>query len=261
MIGNFRPQLLSLVLLIGVAAPWVANAQASISSSGSVEDRITTLERISNAQGQLLQQLQQQLSDNQREIDSLRGQAQESSYQLQQITERQKHLYQQIDAVSSAGKQETASKGTQQQSAQGEATGQPDSGATTATQGSDANKAYNDAVALVMEKKQYDQAIDAFRNFVSQYPDSTYQPNAHYWLGQLNYNKKKYDDAAYYFATVVKKYPQSPKSSESLYKVGAIMQDKGDTAKAKAVWQQVIKQFPGTSAAKQAQKKIESSKP
>ncbi len=29
----------------------------------------------------------------------------------------------------------------------------------------------------------------AFQNFVKKYPDSTYQPNANYWLGQLNYNK------------------------------------------------------------------------
>ncbi|MEQ4530831.1 MAG: tol-pal system protein YbgF, partial [Mixta sp.] len=84
------------------------------------------------------------------------------------------------------------------------------------------------------------------------------QPNANYWLGQLNYNKGKKDDAAYYFATVVKNHPKSPKSSEALYKIGVIMQDKGDTAKAKAVYQQVIKQYPNTEAAKQAQKRAAS---
>ncbi|STL43461.1 putative tetratricopeptide repeat exported protein [Escherichia coli] len=86
MSSNFRHQLLSLSLLVGIAAPWAAFAQAPISSvgSGSVEDRVTQLERISNAHSQLLTQLQQQLTDNQSDIDSLRGQIQENQYQLNQ---------------------------------------------------------------------------------------------------------------------------------------------------------------------------------
>ncbi|NJC99299.1 cell division protein CpoB, partial [Candidatus Erwinia dacicola] len=35
MISSFRTHLLSLSLLIGVAAPWAANAQATISNVGS----------------------------------------------------------------------------------------------------------------------------------------------------------------------------------------------------------------------------------
>ena len=87
MSSNFRHHLLSLSLLVGIAAPWAAFAQAPISSvgSGSVEDRVTQLERISNAHSQLLTQLQQQLSDNQSDIDSLRGQIQENQYQLNQV--------------------------------------------------------------------------------------------------------------------------------------------------------------------------------
>lgn len=118
--SNFRRHLLSLSLLVGVAAPWAATAQAPISNvgSGSVEDRVTSLERISNAQGQLLNQLQQQLSDNQRDIDSLRGQIQESQYQLNQVVERQKQIYQQMDSLSQGGAQSASA-------AAGAAGGQP----------------------------------------------------------------------------------------------------------------------------------------
>ena len=204
MSSNFRHQLLSLSLLVGIAAPWAAFAQAPISSvgSGSVEDRVTQLERISNAHSQLLTQLQQQLSDNQSDIDSLRGQIQENQYQLNQVVERQKQILLQIDSLSSGG------------------------------------------------------AAAQFQNFIKNYPDSTYLPNANYWLGQLNYNKGKKDDAAYYFASVVKNYPKSPKAADAMFKVGVIMQDKGDTAKAKAVYQQVISKYPGTDGAKQAQKRL-----
>mgnify|MGYP000397001169 FL=1 len=259
MSSNFRHHLLSLSLLVGIAAPWAAFAQAPISSvgSGSVEDRVTQLERISNAHSQLLTQLQQQLSDNQSDIDSLRGQIQESQYQLNQVVERRKQILLQIDGLSSgdgaAGAQTQTSAGDQGAAASGTA---PAASSGAPAQTGDANTDYNAAIALVKDPSRQDDAMAAFQNFVKKYPDSTYQPNANYWLGQLNYNKGKKDDAAYYFASVVKNYPKSPKAPDAMFKVGVIMQDKGDTAKAKAVFQQVVTKFPGTEGAKQAQKRL-----
>ncbi|MEB6379299.1 cell division protein CpoB [Leclercia adecarboxylata] len=256
MSSNFRHHLLSLSLLVGIAAPWAAFAQAPISSvgSGSVEDRVTQLERISNAHSQLLTQLQQQLSDNQSDIDSLRGQIQESQYQLNQVVERQKQILLQMESLNSGGAAAQPATGDQGAAT----TPQADAPASTGTpvQSGDANTDYNAAIALVQDNSRQDEAIVAFQNFVKKYPDSTYQPNANYWLGQLNYNKGKKDDAAFYFASVVKNYPKSPKAPDAMYKVGVIMQDKGDTAKAKAVFQQVVAKFPGTEGAKQAQKRL-----
>ncbi|MFA1239749.1 cell division protein CpoB [Serratia odorifera] len=253
--SNFRRHLLSLSLLVGVAVPWAATAQAPISNvgSGSVEDRVTSLERITNAQGQLLNQLQQQASDNQRDIDSLRGQIQESQYQLNQVVERQKQIYEQIDSLGQGGAQNSAATaGAAAAASSAASSSAPAAPASTGDENSD----YNAAVSLALEKKQYDQAISAFQGFIKQYPKSTYQPNANYWLGQLFYNKGKKDDAAYYFAVVVKNYPKSPKAPDAMYKVGIIMQEKGQADKAKAVFQQVIKQYPTSDAAKQANKRI-----
>ncbi|KAF1371015.1 tol-pal system protein YbgF [Yokenella regensburgei] len=263
MSSNFRHHLLSLSLLVGIAAPWAAFAQAPISSvgSGSVEDRVTQLERISNAHSQLLTQLQQQLSDNQADIDSLRGQIQESQYQLNQVVERQKQILLQMDSLSSGGAaaaQAGQTGGDQSASATATNAAPAASAATSGapTQSGDANTDYNAAIALVKDPARQDDAIAAFQSFVKKYPDSTYQPNANYWLGQLNYNKGKKDDAAFYFASVVKNYPKSPKAADAMYKVGVIMQDKGDSAKAKAVYQQVVSKYPGTEGAKQAQKRL-----
>ena len=264
MSSNFRLHLLSLSLLVGIAAPWAAIAQAPRSSvgSGSVEDRVTSLERITNAQGQLFSQLQQQLSDNQRDIDTLRGQIQESQYQLNQVVERQKQILLQLDSQGSASTGATAapaastSTGSDSSAAAAPAAATASTAAETPASSGDANTDYNRAVDLVLVKKQNDQAITAFQSFVKQYPDSTYQPNANYWLGQLFYNKGKKDDSAYYFAVVVKNYPKSPKAPEAMYKVGVIMQEKGQVDKAKAVYQQVIKQYPTSDSAKQAQKRI-----
>jgi tol-pal system protein YbgF len=263
MSSNFRHHLLGLSLLVGVAVPWAATAQAPISNvgSGSIDDRVTSLERISNAHSQLLTQLQQQLSDSQRDIDSLRGQIQENQYQLSQLVDRQKQISQQMDSLSSqgSGNANAAASGAAAGAAAGAAgdSSTPAPSQTPASTG-DENTDYNAAVALALEKKQYDQAISAFQAFIKQYPKSTYLPNANYWLGQLYYNKGKKDDAAYFYAVVVKSYPKSPKSSDAMYKVGVIMQEKGQADKAKAVFSQVVKQYPNTDAAKQAQKRLSS---
>ncbi len=60
-----------------------------------------------------LTQLQQQLSDNQSDIDSLRGQIQENQYQLNQVVERQKQILLQIDSLSSGGAAAQSTSGDQ----------------------------------------------------------------------------------------------------------------------------------------------------
>lgn len=50
-----------------------------------------------------LTQLQQQLSDNQSDIDSLRGQIQENQYQLNQVMERQKQIMLQLGSLNNGG--------------------------------------------------------------------------------------------------------------------------------------------------------------
>lgn len=252
--SNFRHLLVGLSLLVGVAVPWAAIAQAPIINVGS-GDRLTQLETAVNSQGQILYQIQQQLADNQRDIDMLRGQIQESEFKLNQVVERQKDLYMQLDQ---AGGGTTASAS--------DSAITPDSSSTTespapAASGGGEKEDYNAAVTLAMNSKskaQIDEAIGALQGFIKSYPKSSYQSNANYWLGQLNYNKGSKDDAAFYFATVVKEYPKSQKSSEALYKVGLIMQDKGQKDKAKAVYQQVLKQYPNSSGSKLAEKKLSS---
>ncbi|MCW2258179.1 tol-pal system protein YbgF [Providencia alcalifaciens] len=250
--SNFRHLLVGLSLLVGVAAPWVAIAQAPIINvgSGSSGDRLAQLETAVNSQGQILYQIQQQLADNQRDIDMLRGQIQESEYKLNQVVERQKDLYMQLDQ---AGGGTTASDSS--------TTTDSSSTPAPAASGGGEKEDYNAAVTLAMNSKskaQIDEAIGALQGFIKSYPKSSYQSNANYWLGQLNYNKGSKDDAAFYFATVVKEYPKSQKSSEALYKVGLIMQDKGQKDKAKAVYQQVLKQYPNSSGSKLAEKKLSS---
>lgn len=254
----FKVYLLHLLLLMSISIPWVAVAQAlisNISSSDSVDDRITQLERISNAYSQLFTQIQQQLSDNQRDIDLLRGQLHESQHLLSQVVEQQKHLYHKVDnQISSINTKSTATNNNLQLIEKGV---NQDIMATSVNGMRDDIISYNEAVALMLEKKQYDQAISAFQSFVKSYPNSAYNPNAHYWLGQLNYQKDQKDDAAYYFAIVVKNHPKSTKAPDALLKIGFILQEKGQKENAKVIYQKIGKLYPTADAAQQAQKRLE----
>lgn len=250
--SNFRHFYLSLSLLVGVVAPVVATAQAPIINvgSGSTSDRLMQIETAVNSQGQLLYQIQQQLSDAQRDIDTLRGQIQENQYQLSQVIERQKDLYTQLDSLTTGANKVKAST----DSSNG-------SNAVVTAKPENEKAEYDAAVALAIKsksKQQIAQAISSFQHFIKIYPKSNYQPNANYWLGQLNYNQGNKDDAAFYFATVVKNYPNSAKGAESLYKVGLLMQEKGQNDKASVLYQQVIKAYPSSPSAKLAEKKLAS---
>ncbi|MFV9996493.1 MAG: tol-pal system protein YbgF [Arsenophonus endosymbiont of Dermacentor nuttalli] len=250
--SSFRHLYLSLSLLVGVAASAVATAQAPIINvgSGSTSDHLLQIETAVNSQGQLLYQIQRQLSDAQREIDTLCGQVQENQYQLSQVIERQKDLYMQLDSLTT---------GSNKAKANSDVSSDNDTVATAKPANEKAE--YDTAVALAIKsktKQQIAQAINSFQHFIKTYPKSNYQANANYWLGQLNYNQGNKDDAAFYFATVVKNYPNSPKGAESLYKVGLLMQEKGQNDKARVVYQQVIKAYPGSSSAKLVEKKLAS---
>lgn len=242
---------MSLLLLVGVAAPVAAIAQAPISNigSGSTDERLAQLERFSNAHSQLLTQLQQQLADSQRDIDMLRGQIQENQYQLNQVVERQRNIYQQLDSL--GGGASTPTEATQSDNA----TSSTPSATTNSGQG-DEKADYNAAIDIVLNSKDYDKAIVELNNFINNYPKSSYQSNAHFWLGQMYYLKGNKDQAASTFAIVVKNYPKSQKASEAFYKIGLIMQEKGQKDNAKAIYQQVIKQYPNSAGAKLAQKQL-----
>ncbi|AFP85023.1 tol-pal system protein YbgF [secondary endosymbiont of Ctenarytaina eucalypti] len=239
----FRFYLLSLSLLIGVSTPLAATIQAPISTvcSSAVEDWVTYIDRIAIAHSQLLTQIQDQLVANQHEIDSLRGQLQENQHQLSLVIERQQQIYQNMDSPYS--KSPPASKKNEAKTSK------------TASSNDEAID-YNEAVALVLQKKQYAQAISRFQNFVKSYPNSIYQPNAYYWLGKLNVKQGKKENAIYYFALVAKTYPKFSKAPSSLLKVGMLMQEKGQKDNARAVFQQVGKLYPSSASAKQAQKQI-----
>ncbi|WHL24786.1 MAG: tol-pal system protein YbgF [Candidatus Blochmannia vicinus] len=215
---------------------------------------INQLHQISDVHSQCLIQIQQQLAENQQDIDTLRGYIQDMQHHISEIINNQNESCQKINNI--LKQHNNIHYSTDESDKSSISSNTKKNKEINNTIIIDADTAYKKAVLLVLEKKQYNQAIEAFQNFIKKYPKSIYQSNSHYWLGQLYYNKGNKDDASYHFALVVKNYPKSIKASDALLKIGIIMQETEQKDKAKTIYRQVGKLYPNSDAAKQAQKRL-----
>ena len=204
--------------------------------------RSSDLERTIQAQGQLLVESQQKISELQADVDTLRGQLEETQYQLNQTIERQKIILQQLmNGTGLSSNTNPSKEGISLPTSHAE--DQPPSDLSSWTNSGNDKTDYDFIVQFINDDKQNADTIAAFQKFIKNYPKSTYLANANYWLGQLYYKEGKNDEASFYYATVVKNYPSSSKAADSLYKVGVILLDKGDKKNAKNVFQQVISKY------------------
>lgn len=231
-------------IFLSSGAAMAASAPVEDIAGGSSDERIARLERIVKARQQAEFENQRRLDTLQQEVLDLRGLTEQQNYQINQMLQRQRQLYDEIANLSSKASAPAAVAAT--------------SVAAASSNGSslDETATYEQAVNLVLKERKYDEAIPAFRSFIKQYPDSTYAANANYWLGQLLYNKSEFDEAKQAFSTVVNKFSDSTKRGDSLVKLGMIAEKVGDNTTAKKYYQQVIKEYANSAAARIAQQQL-----
>ena len=242
-----------------------------VAHADDIENRVAQLEKMVNARNLSQIEMQQQIDSLTQEVRSLRGSLDEANYKLQQATDRQKSLYEQIDKLQQAAPAPAAPSQPTQQDAQSTP---PAGQATTSAQGASSTqtsvpsvsptpasgsetKDYESAVNLVLKDKKYDEAIPAFESFIRSYPSSASTPNAYYWLGQLYLNKGDREKAKTNFLTVAQKYKDSAKRAEAIYKLGVITKAEGDIDKANKYFDLVVKQYPSTTAAQLSKKAMQ----
>ncbi|WP_325892278.1 tol-pal system protein YbgF [Grimontia sp. NTOU-MAR1] len=234
---------LSLALLVSAAAP-VAAAPAPVTELGGSGSSVERLERMLEARNQMQIDMQRQLDQMASELDELRGTVERNNYELNQMLERQRDLYREIDSLRNARPAPAVEVKPQE---------------STSTEKYSANQSenteYDAAVNLILKEKNYAGATQAFNAFLAKYPESIYKPNAHYWLGQLYFSKSQLDDAKKNF-TAVSQFAKSSKRADALLKLGIIADRQKDTATAKTLFKQVVKEYPGTTTAKQAEKQL-----
>jgi tol-pal system protein YbgF len=232
-----------------IQAPSLKGMNFDDTAGLTLKQRITRLERMFNARSSSQLQIRQQLNQLSDRLAQLNGQIEEQQHQIKQIVKRQRDLYQVLERRLS----------NTQQSAQTNAANQ-DSANDEPVVGGDGEADYENAVKLVMQDRKFDQAISAFQTFLTKHPKSSYLPNAHYWLGQLQFTQGQSDKAQAQFETVVKQYPDSNKVPESLLKLGQLALQSKHISQAKDYFNKVIQNYPQSSAADLAKNQLKSLK-
>lgn len=113
-------------------------------------------------------------------------------------------------------------------------------------------------------KEDYQQAAIEFQNILMQFPGSTVNDDAQYYLGMTYFNEEQYLLAAYEFSKLIQNYATSPfvpdaqfMLAESYYKLSPPYQlDQSYTKKAIEEFQAFIDIFPSNPKVEEAERKI-----
>ncbi|WP_158107211.1 tol-pal system protein YbgF [Vibrio furnissii] len=226
-----------------------SNNSASATRSGAPEGEVARLERLLENRNRMQLQMQKQLDDMSLEINELRGQIERNNYDMQQMLERQRELFVELDNVRSDMKKRPATAAVADTSQSEEIP------AGTFSSDADEQAAYENAVDLILKKRDYAGAIAAFQQFQKDYPNSNFASNSHYWLGQLYFAKKQDPEAVKSFAAVLA-YKDSNKRADAMVKLGDIAKRNNNAAQAKKYYQQVVDEYPDSASAKVAKENL-----
>lgn len=240
-----------LVIPLGLIGVAVSAAPAPVENikSGPLNDRVAVLERLVDSRSQMQHRIQGQLDEMQQEVNQIRGDLELHSHKLEQILQRQRELYLEIDKRIEMAVRKPETDVTQVS---------PNSSEPVLS--ADENALYDRAVNLILKDKRYEQAIPEFQAFLEKFPQSDYASNAHYWLGLLLFNKQDWNDSEQHFNQVVSFYLDSAKRADSLLKLGVIAQRQGNQARALQLYEQVVSEYPDSSVRKLADSRIKSLK-
>ena len=210
-----------------------------------LDSRLLRLERV--LANQSLLDLSQRIEAAQAEARVLRGRIDELQHSLNQAQTQQREMYSDVDRRLAA--LEGSPRG-------GGAAGGvvPSAGGLPVPQGDD--RANYQAAFDLLKDAKYPEAINAFKQYLSSFPNSALADNAQYWLGEAHYVTKQYQDALRDFRTVVEKYPESRKIPDALLKIGYCNYELKNWGEARAALSQVVQRFGDTTAARLASQRL-----
>ena len=228
-----------------------APAHAGLFDDAEARQRIEKMQSDSNARfsrldGQLEQSQRVQLDQNNQiealrgEIAKLRGQIEVLTYELEASTRRQKDFYLDLDTRlrKLEAKPEAAS-----------AAKAPE--ADPAAESRDYEAALN-----LLKGGKFGEAQGAFEGFIKAWPQSSFQPAAHYWAASASFQAKNYARAAELYQSVQAQWPGDVRAPEALIGLANTQQIQGDAKGAKKSLEAVVAQYPGTPAADVARQRL-----
>ena len=252
---------LLLTLFITLTGPVLAD---------SVEDRLDRIEKLMG--NQVLMEQLQQMDLIRQELTELRELVEGQEHQLSLIKQRQRNLYQDMDRRLQdleAGSVRSSATGAAMVSGSnvpppvsaGEMSAsssvKPPVAVESDETDTDGKTAYSQAFN-VLKEGDYAKAISEFRSFMQTYPESRYQVNAQYWLGEAYYASRDYKSALGVFQGIVNKNPESSKALDAELKIGYTYYAMQDWTAARQALEGLISKHPDAKRSiEKAQKRLE----
>lgn len=182
--------------------------------------------------------LNNQIQQLQRDLADQRGQNEDLKNQLANLQQSQKDFYTDLDGrLKKFEPQQMTINGT---------TGTVQPG----------EKDSFDAALNQFRNGDYKGAQVSFRTFVAKYPQSPYQPDAQFWLGNAQYATKDLKGSTATLQGVVKSYPTSPKAAEAMLAIASNQAEAGQKAAAKQTLQTLLAQYPNSESAPVAKDRL-----
>jgi len=256
------------LLFAGCCVAAAGSAHAGLLTDTEARKQIQQLEaRISKLEnsGHSLMDLQTQIDTLNADMRKLRGQNQELQHDLQDAEKRQKDFYIDLDtrlrrfeAVDNAQPEAVSgvpAAGTLAQPAA--ASGVPAAG-TMAQEPAEPvydpeteDRAYESGYAFY-RANSYQNAINAFQEFLKKFPDSVFVPNVHFWMGESYFALKDYKNSLASYQLLTDKYSYSSKTPDAMLAVANCQQQLNSVKSAKTTLKQLIAKYPHSDAAGKA---------
>ena len=253
-----KRQSLPLLVIASLLSGHAAAADEELLSRMSVKQRLERLENIIGSDVLIAQS--QQFEALQQEVSMLRDMLEEKDYELDQITQRQRSLYSDMDrrlnSLEGGASRTVAAAPVPPPSALSASTASASASAASAGDDKDGAQQYTAAFDLLKEG-QYSKSVSSFDSFLKSYPESKYADNAQYWLGEANYVSRQYKTALDAFQTLIAKYPESKKIPGARLKIGYTYYELKNWSASKDALMQVVKLYPDTSVASKANDRLE----
>lgn len=206
--------------------------------------RITKLEDANNrAQLDFANQIEQLKT----EIARLRGENEVLTNDLANANKRQKDFYVDLDnrlrkLESSPGTGDGAQQAQPQQAA-------------VATDPANETRDYEAALNQLRAGK-YKDAAAGFNAFLKNYPNSGFQPNAHFWAASALYQAKDNTGAAEHYAKVANQWPDDTRAPDALLGLANAQQGLNDAKGATKSLERLLAKYPNSSAAQIARQRL-----
>ena len=285
---KFLSKALRLLPVACIALPAIATAGGNGAPvvEPTSENILKRLERIERKlDNQSLFDLYNQVQSLQAEVKKLRGELDTQRHMLEEMTQRQKDLYADIDSrLQKLEAQEQAADSEditvemdaepaatedalQEPVAENATAGGTDTATTEASSGDtaatsatadrvDARKAYDNAFNK-LKNGNYVEATGAFQQYLADYPNSDLADNARYWLGEAYYVTRDFDKAIESYQQLLNEFPDSQKAPHAMLKIGYSQQELGNRDQAIKTLNDLRNQYPNSTAASLARERIQ----